>query len=45
MGHMSIVRVRGLQMPDTRTVGAVETGTLEGRPVLVFHPTPCWRSR
>lgn len=40
MGHMSIVRVRGLQMPDTRTVGAVETGTLEGRPVLVFHPTP-----
>lgn len=37
---MSIVRVRGLEMPDGRTVGAVETGVLDGSPVLVFHPTP-----
>lgn len=37
---MSIVAVRGVEMTGGRVVGAVEAGALDGRPVLVFHPTP-----
>jgi len=37
---MSIVAVRGVEMPGGRVVGAVEAGALAGRPVLVLHPTP-----
>ena len=37
---MSIVPVRGVDLPGGRVVGAVEAGALDGSPVLVFHPTP-----
>ncbi|HET8605079.1 MAG TPA: alpha/beta fold hydrolase [Marmoricola sp.] len=37
---MSIVRARALEMPEDRTVVAVESGALAGSPLLVFHPTP-----
>lgn len=39
-GAVSIVRARGLEMPEDRMVVAVESGALQGSPVLVFHPTP-----
>jgi pimeloyl-ACP methyl ester carboxylesterase len=40
MSPVSIVPVRGLDMPDGRIVAAVESGDPGGHPLLVFHPTP-----
>jgi pimeloyl-ACP methyl ester carboxylesterase len=37
---VSIVPVRGVDLPEGRVVGAVEAGALDGRPVMLFHPTP-----
>jgi pimeloyl-ACP methyl ester carboxylesterase len=43
MAPMSIVPGRRLEQPDGRVVRLLEAGALDGRPVLVFHPTPSSR--
>jgi len=40
---VSIVAGRSLRLPDDRVVRTMESGTLNGAPVLVFHPTPSSR--
>ena len=37
---MSIVPWKPLDVPGGRVLGTVEAGTLDGAPLLVFHPTP-----
>ena len=43
MAGVSIVRGRSLDLPDGRVVRTLESGHLDGTPVLVFHPTPSSR--
>jgi pimeloyl-ACP methyl ester carboxylesterase len=40
---VSIVRGRSLDLPDGRVVRTIESGALDGSPLLVFHPTPSSR--
>ncbi|WP_457109697.1 alpha/beta fold hydrolase [Marmoricola sp. URHA0025 HA25] len=40
---MSIVPGRSVDLPDGRVVRTVESGALDGTPLLVFHPTPSSR--
>jgi pimeloyl-ACP methyl ester carboxylesterase len=43
MAHMSIVPGNRIDLPDGRAVGTMESGTLDGTPIVVFHPTPSSR--
>jgi pimeloyl-ACP methyl ester carboxylesterase len=42
-GHVSIVPGRSLDLPGGRVVRTIESGALDGTPLLVFHPTPSSR--
>lgn len=42
-GAVSIVPGRSVAQPDGRVVRVLESGALDGSPVLVFHPTPSSR--
>jgi pimeloyl-ACP methyl ester carboxylesterase len=43
MADVSIVPGRTLELPDGRLVRTLESGDLDGPPVVVFHPTPSSR--
>jgi pimeloyl-ACP methyl ester carboxylesterase len=43
MAHMSIVPGNRIDLPDGRAVSTMESGTLDGTPIVVFHPTPSSR--
>jgi pimeloyl-ACP methyl ester carboxylesterase len=43
MAEVSIVRGKRLDLPHDRVVRTMESGALDGVPVLVFHPTPSSR--
>src|SRR5215211_7564840 len=43
MAGVSIVRGRSLELPDGRVVRTLESGALDGTPIVVFHPTPSSR--
>src|SRR4051794_38216406 len=43
MASVSIVAGRSLKLADGRVIRTLESGALDGTPVVVFHPTPSSR--